>query len=44
MRFFTDFYFSKIESKLLGKVSFSAKNRKDTLDDSIEKVAAIVFG
>ena len=27
------FYFSNIESKWLGKVSFSAKNRKDMLDD-----------
>ena len=27
------FYFSKIESKWLGKVSFSAKNQKDMLDD-----------
>ena len=30
------FYFSNIESKWLGKVSFSAKNRKDMLDDGSE--------
>ena len=27
------FYFIKIESKWLGKVSFRAKNQKDMLDD-----------
>ena len=31
------FYFIKIESKWLGKVSFRAKNQKDMLDDGIFK-------
>ena len=37
------FYFIKIESKWLGKVSFRAKNQKDLLDDGNSFVMPLIF-